>query len=80
MTTSAHIKEHIVKYVLIAMLGLASATGGMVGWYISVLTTEVRDLSTQMQKLSQKVLRLTVALEIQAGGNPFIVEEPDPEP
>lgn len=69
MTTT--FKDNVVKIVLIAMLALASTTGAMVGWYINVLTTEVRDLSTQMQTLSQKVLRLTVALEIQAGGNPF---------
>ena len=73
MTTT--LKDNMVKIVLIAMLSLASVTGAMVGWYINVLTTEVRDLSTKMETLSQKVLRLTIALEIQAGGNPFSTEE-----
>lgn len=75
MTIKNPLSDIVVKYVLIAMLGLTSVVGGMTGWYIKVLTTEIRIVKQEVTDLSKAVLRLTVALEIQAGGNPFTLED-----
>jgi len=61
-------KDAIVKAVLAALLALCATIGGMVAWYVKVLTDEVASLRGQ-------VTRLSVAVEVQAGGNPFDEED-----
>ncbi len=61
-------RDDMLKLLATALLAVCAASTGMVGWYISVLTDEVRGLRTEVNRLS-------VAVEVQAGGNPFAKEK-----
>lgn len=61
-------KDDILKLLVSALLVVCIGSTGMVGWYIKILTDEVRGLRTE-------VLRLSVAVEVQSGGKPFTQEE-----
>lgn len=57
-------KDDLLKALLAALLALCATIGAMTAWY-------VRGLATEVSGLREDVTRLSIAVEVQAGGNPW---------
>ena len=61
-------KDDLLKLLISVLLAMCVGVAGMVGWWI-------RDLHGEVKGLRTDVRNLTIAVEVQAGGDPFHVEE-----